>query len=184
MPEITVWTKQNKAVLNQLNAKGRFIADESFIRRELEDTADIMLFIYRWLADNMPAADRPDDVLFPVWVSFEKEATMFPEPGYAVLELRVDSDKVTKLDIAKWTRITNYAYIPADKADEAEHKRILEQYGTDNASAVMTQFWPELKRKIIDSWSRLFDDSIVLGSTNAYGLMWEVRKEWIRTVIQ
>lgn len=184
MPEITVWTKQNRAVLDQLNAKGRFIADESFIRRELEDTADIMLFIYRWLADNMPAADRPDDVLFPVWVSFEKEATMCPEPGYAVLELSVDPEKVTKLDIAKWTRITNYSYIPADEADEAEHKRILEQYGTDNASAVMTQFWPELKRKIIGSWSRLFDDSIVLGSTNAYGLMWEVRKEWIRNVIQ
>ena len=46
MPEITVWTKQNRAVLDQLEANGRFIADEYFIRRELEDTADIMLFIY------------------------------------------------------------------------------------------------------------------------------------------
>ena len=67
MPEITVWTKQNRAVLDQLETAGRFIADERFIRRELEDTTDIMLFIYRWLADHMPAsAERPQDVIFPV----------------------------------------------------------------------------------------------------------------------
>jgi hypothetical protein len=119
MPEITVWTKQNRAVLDQLESNGRFIADERFIRRELEDTADIMLFIYSWLAAHMPAAaDRPADAKFPVWVSYEKEATMSPEPGYAVLELRVPAELVTRLDIAKWTRITNYSYIPADEEDD------------------------------------------------------------------
>jgi hypothetical protein len=86
MPEITVWTKQNQAVLDQLRADGRFIADEKYIRRELKDTADIMLFIYRWLTDHMPAASaKPQDVMFPVWVSFTREATMSPESGYAVL---------------------------------------------------------------------------------------------------
>ncbi len=183
MPEITVWTKQNRAVLDQLESNGRFIADEGFIRRELEDTADIMLFIYRWLADHMPAADRPADARFPVWVSYEKEATMSPEPGYAVLELRVPAELVTRLDIAKWTRITNNSYIPADDADEAEHNRYLQELGTDNIRAVMTQFYPEIRRKIIESWDRLFDDSIVLGSTSAYGLMWEVKKEWIQNAV-
>ena len=181
MPEITVWTKQNSAVLDQLESNGRFIADERFIRRELEDTADIMLFIYSWLAAHMPvAADRPADAKFPVWVSYEKEATMSPEPGYAVLELRVPAELVTRLDIAKWTRITNYSYIPADEEDEAEHNRYLNCLGTDNARAVMTRFYPELRQKIISSWDRLFDDSIVLGSTSAYGLLWEVKKEWLK----
>lgn len=184
MPEITVWTKQNAAVMDQLEKDGRFIADESYIRRELEDTADIMLFIYRWLADHMPVTtDRPADAKFPVWVSFEKEATMSPEPGYAVLELSVPAEMVTRLDIAKWTRITNYSYIPADDEDEAEHNRYLSELGTDNARAVMTQFYPELRRKVIASWDRLFDESIILGSTSAYGLMWEVKKEWIQNAV-
>ena len=183
MPEITVWTKQNKAVLDQLETAGRFIADERYIRRELEDTTDIMLFIYRWLADHMPASSaRPGDVIFPVWVSFEKEATMMPEPGYAVLELRLEEELVTRLNIAKWTRITNYSYIPLDEADEKEHYKLLNETGTDNARAVMTGFYPELRQKIIDSWDRLFDDSVSLGSDNAYGLLWEVRKEWIQNV--
>ena len=181
MPEITVWTKQNEAVKGQLETSGRFIADERYIRRELEDTADIMLFIYRWLADHMPAAcGRPSDVSFPVWVSFVKEATMSPEPGYAVLELRVPEDLVTKLNIAKWTRITNYSYIPLDEEDEAEHNRLLAAHGTDNARAVMTQFYPDIRRKIIASWDRLFDDSVSLGSDSCYGLMWEVKKEWVQ----
>ena len=184
MAQITVWTKQNSAVLEQLEKDGRFIADERYIRRELEDTADIMLFIYGWLSEHIRTeSSRPPDVRFPVWVSLIKEATMVPEPGYVVLELKVPAKLVARLDIAKWTRITNYSYIPSDDEDEAEHNRYLSELGTDNARAVMTQFYPELRQKIIRSWDRLFDDSIVLGSTSAYGLMWEVRKEWIQNVV-
>jgi hypothetical protein len=84
MPDIRVWTKQNAAVMDQLEQNGRFIAEERYIRRELGDTADIMLFIYRWLADHMNVTTpRPADSVFPVWVSFDKEATMMPENGYA-----------------------------------------------------------------------------------------------------
>ena len=184
MPEITVWTKQNTAVLDQLDKKGRFIADERYIRRELEDTSDIMLFIYRWLADHMPSvSEKPSDVSFPVWVSFTREATMMPEPGYTVLELCVPEEQVVRLNIAKWTRITNYSYIPLDDEDESEHNRKLREQGTNNARAVMTQFYPELKKDIISSWDRLFDEGVALGNDNAYGLVWEVRKEWIQKVI-
>lgn len=184
MPEITVWTKQNKAVIEQLETTGRFIADERYIRRELEDTTDIMLFIYRWLADHMPAISvRPPDVLFPVWVSFDREATMSPESGYVILELRVQEELVTPVNIEKWTRITNYSYVPLNENDEKEHNRILREMGINNARAVMTDFYPELKRKIIKSWNRLFDESVKTGSSNAYGLMWEVKREWINNAI-
>ena len=184
MPEITVWTKQKIAVLDQLDTAGRFIADERYIRRELEDTTDIMLFIYRWLSDHSPAFSvRPPDVLFPVWVSFDREATMMPENGYAVLKLSVDEESVTPVNIEKWTRITNYSYIPLNKEDEIEHNSLLKSTGINNVTAVMTQFYPEIRMKIINSWDRLFDDNVPAGSSNSYGLLWEVRKEWIQKVI-
>lgn len=184
MPEITVWTKQNAIVMEQLTADGRFIADERYIRRELDDTADIMLYIYRWLVQHAPDTEKkPPDVTFPVWVSFKREAAMLPEPGYVVLQLKMSADKVISLDIAKWSMITNYSYIPADKSDEREHKSYMRELGIDNATAVMTQFYPEAKKKIISSWDRLFDESVCLGSRNAYGLVWEVKKEWIQEVI-
>ena len=184
MPEITVWTKQNKAVIEQLETAGRFIADERYIRRELEDTTDIMLYIYRWLADHMPAlTERPRDVSFPVWVSFSEEATMSPEEGYVILELRINEEQITHVDISKWTRITNYSYIPLDENDERLHNRYMAELGINNADAIMTQFYPEAKNRIVSSWDRLFDRSVSLGGTSEYGLIWEVKKEWVQNVI-
>jgi hypothetical protein len=184
MPEITVWTKQNSAVLDQLARDGRFIADEGYIRAELEDTADIMLFIYGWLTEHMPNASlKPHDVVFPVWVSLTREATMKPEPGYAVLELRLMDTEMILLDTAKWTRITNYSYIPSGEADAREHSELMERLGISDAAAVMTQFYPEVRQMIISSWDRLFDDTISLGSDSSYGLIWEVRKEWVQQII-
>ena len=184
MPEITVWTKQNAAVLDQLKEKGRFTADEGYIRRELESTTDIMLNIYRWLADHVTiAVDKPADVIYPVWVSFDREATMMPEPGYVVLELRLDTSQIAAIDVIKWTKITNYSYIPADKEDEQAHNRLLEDAGTDNARAVMTQFYPEIRRKVINSWDRLFEPSSRPGDPGTYGLIWEVKSEWVQRII-
>jgi hypothetical protein len=171
-------------VIGQLEADGRFTADEGCIRRELEDTSDIMLFIYGWLAEHAPTAgSKPADVRFPVWVSFSKEATMLPEPGYVILELKVDSSGIALVDTAKWTIITNYSYIPSDSADEKEHNRLLEEMGVNNADAVMTGFYPELRKKIISSWDRLFDDFVDAGGSTSYGIIWEVKKEWIQKVI-
>ena len=182
---MTVWTKQNIDVLDQLEKNGRFIADERYIRRELGDTAPVMLFIYRWLADHIHMAeDKPEDVIYPTWVSFVKEATMMPEPGYAVLELKVDTDKMAAIDIIKWTAVTNYSYIPRDADDEKEHNVLLREYGTDNARAVMTEHYPEIKRKVVSSWERLFEPPAKPGDPGTYGLLWEVRKEWVqRTII-
>lgn len=184
MSEITVWTKQNNAVLDQLDSNGRFIADERYIRRELGDTAPVMLYIYGWLSDHVPiAGNKPEDAVYPVWVSFDRDATMMAEPGYAILELSLDTDKIVAIDILKWTTITNYSYIAVDEEDEREHNRLLEESGTDNARAVMTQFYPELRNRIIHSWDRLFDPPAIPGDQGTYGLIWEVRSEWITRII-
>ena len=185
MSKVRVWTKQNIAVLDQLSRDGRFIADEDFIRRELEDTADIMLSIYEWLADHSPTADkRPDDVRYPVWVSLEREATMIPEDGYVVLELEIESDDIALLDTAKWTCITNYSYIPENEEDRERHTDYMKSLGISDARAVMTEFYPEIKAEIIASWDRLFDENVRLGSDTAYGIVWEVREEWIEKIIK
>ena len=184
MSEITVWTKQNIAVLDQLELNGRFIADERYIRRELGDTAGIMLLTYRWLADHVPTSGhRPEDAVYPVWVSFIKEATRMSEPGYVILELKVDTDDLTAIDIIKWTKITNYSYLESDAEDGQAHNSLLEENGTDNARAVLTQFYPVIRRKIIDSWDRLFDPPGKPGDPGCYGLIWEVRKEWVQRIL-
>ena len=185
MPGIRVWSKQNIAVLDQLDKNGRFIADEFYIRKELEDTADIMLSIYGWLSSHSPnASSRPDDARYPVWVSLVREATMIPEEGYVVVELEIDADDIALLDTAKWTCITNYSYIPENKEDRERHADYMKSLGISDARAVMTEFYPEVKNEIIASWDRLFDENVRLGSETVYGIIWEVREEWIEKIIK
>ena len=109
---------------------------------------------------------------------------MLPSAGTIILELTLDTDLITKVNINKWGTILNYSYIPADAADARDHRKLLEQYGISDAQAYMSQFYPQIKRKIIDSWSRLFDDSIMLGNNRIYGNIWEVKKEWVTQIIR
>ena len=182
MNNITVWTKQHRSVWDTLQKTGRYAAKRSFVALDLGEHAPLVLKAYDWLVGHHPdSARRPADADVPVWVSFDRDATMLPGKGSVILELSVDPGLITPVNIAKWGAILNYSYIPADAA---RHRTMLEDCGVSDAKAVMTQFYPQLKREVVESWSRLFDPSVSMGSDACYGLLWEVRSEWIRNVIQ
>lgn len=185
MNSITVWTKQNENVAKELDETGRYIAKKEYIFKDLDEHAYLVLEAYNWLVKNTPGtAQKPDDAEFPIWVSFTREATMLPSTGTIILELTLDRSLITRVNIDKWGTILNYSYIPADEQDAKHHRQLLEQYGISDAKAYMSQFYPQIKRKIIDSWSRLFDESIVIGSNKNYGNIWEVKKEWVTKIIR
>lgn len=185
MDKTLVWTKQHKNVLKELESFGRYTAKEEYILKDLDEHAHLVLEVYDWLVKNSPNAyTKPDDAEYPIWLSLNKEATMLPSRDRVILELEIDSSLITMVNINKWGAILNYSYIPADEEDGKDHRSILTQYGvSSDTKAYMSSFYPQIKRKIIDSWSRLFDDSIILGNDNKYGIIWEVRKEWISQII-
>ena len=117
-------------------------------------------------------------------VSFRQDATMLTEKGRVILELEIEESLITRVNFTKWGMILNYSYIPADEADDKRHKELLEAYGVSDTQAYMSQFYPEIKREIRESWKRLFDDDIQIGSDGCYGNIWEVRREWVKNVIQ
>ena len=185
MSQITVWTKQHEKVLDELEQTGRYRAKKEYIIKDLEEHANLVLETYDWLVKHSPdAANKPEGVTYPVWVSFQQEATMLPSPGTVILQLSVDSHMVTPVNIAKWGAILNYSYIPLDQQDAHRHQQLLEAYGVSDPQAYMTQFYPQIKREIIGSWDRLFDPEVHLGNDLEYGLLWEVQKEWIVNVMR
>lgn len=101
-----------------------------------------------------------------------------------VFELTIDEEMITPINIAKWGAILNYSYIPVDEADRKRHRELLDAYGIDDVKAFMTQFYPAIKKEIVTSWDRLFDDNVKLGNDLKYGTIWEIRKEWVTKVIQ
>lgn len=181
MEPIHVWTKQHRSVLETLRRTGRYTAKRAFIQADLQEYTPLVLTPYDWLASQLPPP-RPADAEYPVWLSFQNDAVMLPDETSVELELCVDPALITRINIAKWGAILNGAYLPADADDAARHTRQLRAQGVSDAKAVMTQFYPELRQEILDSWTRLFDDRVQLGNDYAYGTIWEVRQEWIVNV--
>ncbi len=181
---ITAWTRQNKQILKDLEEKGRYIADKKYIKADMEDTAPVVLMAYDWLVKHSPKAHlRPADVEYLIWITYARETTMMPDENTVVLELLVDSDIITPVNINKWGAILNYSYIPKDEEDGARHQELLEMYGVSDAKACMTQFYPQIKKEVIDSWDRLFDPGILLGNAMEYGTIWEIKKEWVKNIV-
>lgn len=184
MEPIKVWTKQHANVLKELKEKGRYIAKREYIKMDMGEHAGLVLEAYDWLVKHGPKrAYRPEDVQYPVWVSYTSEAVMLPSPNSVILELTIDPEIITDVNIEKWGCILNYSYIPKDEADRKEHIERMESYGVSDAKACMTQFYPQLKREIVASWDRLFDEEVCLGNDSKYGNIWEIREEWVTNVI-
>ena len=185
MSQIKVWTKQHENVLRELNEHGRYTAKKEYIIKDLGEHAGLVLEAYDWLVAHTPnTKQRPADAEYPVWVSLKNEATMLPSSGCVILELSLEPEMITKVNIMKWGAILDYSYIPADPKDAACHRELLDSYRVSDAKAYMSQFYPDIKREIQESWKRLFDDSVSLGNDDCYGNIWEIRKEWITQIIR
>lgn len=185
MEKITVFTKQRKEILKELDEKGCHVTTADHVAVEWKEDTNIVLEVYNWLVKNTPSREeKPEYAQYPVWVSLTREATMLLDDQSVVLELSVDPSLITKINIFKWGKILNYSYIPENESDAKAHSEKLEMYGVSDMKAFMTPFYPEIKREIVESWKRLFDDSVTLGNEECYGIMWEVRKEWVVEVYE
>lgn len=186
MGTIRAWTKQHESVWKKIQKDGRYAAKLKYVNMDLEECADVVLEAYEWLIRHHPKADeRPADAETPVWVSLDRDATMLPSAGTVILELELDEDLITPLNITKWGMIMNYSYIPASDEDGERHRREMNEKGISDVKAYSTPFYPLEKREIVSSWSRLFDRNILIDRDGKeYGLIWEIRKEWVKQVLQ
>lgn len=182
---VTVWTKQRKSVLEELRERGRYTAKRAYIEMELGEQAGLVLEAYDWLVKNGPdAANRPEDVEYPVWVVFSRGTAMLPGEGETVLTLSLEPERITHINIEKWGTILNYSYLARDAEDAKRHRELLSACGVGDAKAYMSRFYPEIKREIRESWKRLFDDSVILGNRMEYGTIWEIRREWVTGIVE
>lgn len=183
--KITVWTRQHIEVWKEIEEAGRYTAKKAYIDIDLEEHAPLVLEVYDWLVEHTPTLpSKPKDAEYPVWVSLKEEATMMQIKDSVILELTLDKDLLTMVNIDKWGMMLNYSYIPQNEEDAKVHSDMLKAYRISDTAAYMSQFYPQIKREIRDSWYRLFDDSIILNNSQCYGNIWEVRKEWVTNVIR
>ncbi len=183
MNKIKVWTRQSEKILQELDTYGRYIAKREYIQEKMENHSDLYFDVYNWYTQKaQKITPKPDDVIFPVWVSVTESTKLGATEGSVFLELEVDRKELVVINETKWGHVVNYMYIPKDDQDEAEHEALLARYQTHDTAAYLSPFYPAIKTKIIKSWERLFEDEPVIND-DMTGTLWEIRKEWIRDMV-
>lgn len=178
--KLRVWTRQDKSIIDVLEKEGRYIARKEYIETKMEDCARFYFEVYFWYTSRANAiVPKPDDVSFPIWVSLSEDFMLQSTDDRVILEIEVDSSSVIIMDTEKWDRVVNFWYVPLDEIDEDEFESKLKKHGVANSSAAyMSGYYPHLKKEILRSWDRLFDNSYAL-SDQRQGTIWEIRKEWV-----
>lgn len=181
---IEVWTRQHADVLRKLNGEGRHWGSREFVETGMPEYRGFTVECYNWLAEHcpLPKADGIPENALPVWVQTNPDAAYFAGDDGVVLKLRVDESLVCGINVAKWGIIQNFGYIPLNEADRLRHVRKLKDMGINDVKAYTTPFYPEIKAEILSSWPRLFDKSVKSDSELEYGIMREIRGEWIEEI--
>ena len=181
---ITVWTRQHKNVLEELEKNGRHAGHEEFVEPLMPEYRQFTIDCYKWLSENAPLPDPANAGELPVWVQTDPDATYFPGDDGVILKMRVDESLICGVNVAKWGIIQNFGYIPLDETDRLRHIRMLKDYGISDIKAYTTPFYPEVRAEILASWPRLFDKNVKSGSELEYGIMREIRSEWIEDIMK
>lgn len=182
-----VWTRQHPDVLKTLLETGTYTCKSEYISMKMEEYSDYYKNLYSWYmkrADKIVA--KPDHVEYPIWVSIDEDVQLQLVDHSVIIELDIDEEHVVVTDMEKWGYVVNYFYLPRTHEDLQKHYKELERFGIHDETSITMgpngNFYPLLKRKITDSWERLFEDYTL--SDIRQGTVWELKKEWITNVIE
>jgi len=178
--KVKVWTRQHKNVLKVLKEERIYKVKERYIRKKLENCADIYLDVYKWLRhESAKRMEISAEVKYPIWLSIEEELKLPAAEGMVFFELEIPRDQIMIFDMMKWDYIVNYLYLPKDRNDRKRFKEKLKKYNINVESEIyLENFYPRLKKEMTSSWKRLFDSEIEL-SDQKVAISWELREEWV-----
>ncbi len=179
-----LWTRQDKRILEDLNSKGRFTIAEKHIEEKQMDISSYYLNMYRWFSDKASSkVERPSGARYPIWCSVSEEYMLRKTEDTVVLKLEVPKENIIYFNGGRWDMALNHMYIPKDEDDDKEFKSELKKRGITNSFSLVegpnAKFYPDLKRKIVASWDRVFEIENWSDIFTLQANIWEIKSEWI-----
>ncbi len=182
MANVRVRTRQHRAVLEEINKNGRYVTGARYVAGKTPELRKLMIPCYDWLSEAMAKrVEKPADASYPVWVTLEAGGS-YPKGNGVILELEVPEEALALISVEGWSAVLDYRYVSFDEADSRLHRDEMDKMGLSDAKAVMSGFYPEIKRQIMASWDRIFVGPGFAGT--CYGLLWEIRSEWVKEVME
>ena len=187
-----LYSPQAPAVWNTVKEFGISFSKREYIVDKYGESALIFLTAYdAYIREAEKIVSRSVSSAYPYWAFASME--QIDPMGQDVMKLSVPLGEVVLFDQYDWYKVLRLSYIGETPEDEAEFSRELERRGIRDASdAVLRPFYPDIKRKILSSWNRLFrydetlkraisagDDVSATGIRAVQAGMWCIKKEWL-----
>ena len=181
---VTLYTAQSDAVIDAVHG-GVAFSREEYVSRKYGESAPIFLTAYRWFAaEAQKLVPRPEEAGLPYWV-FGSVQSVDRSGGGRLLTLEVPRDQAVFFDMYDWNRVLQLKYMGASEKQERAFCEELARRGLRESDVVLSQFYPDLRQQIIESWDRLFrhHESIRSGDLTGVGAvqaaLWCIRREWV-----
>ena len=182
---VILYTAQTAPVLEAIRRDGVCFSRECYIREKYQENSQIFLTIYRqFVREASKIVPPPEGAELPYW-AFENPYNMYVGTDASVLKLAVPRDQVILFDLYDWNKILQFRYLGTSDAENKAFQRELDLRGITTWDVMRTNFYPELRQQILDSWKSVLrhHDALLSGDKTGVGsvqaALWQIRKEWI-----
>ena len=184
--KVILYSSQAEAVLQIIERDGECFSKRKYVEDKYQESAPIFVSAYSWFVHEAEKyVARPENAEYPYW-AFKDIYSVEASGDSRIIKLEVPVEEAVFFDMYDWNKILSLKYIGETETDEQEFRKMLRDYGiTRESDVVLTNFYPNLKRQVKESWKRLFrhHEDIINGETQGIGSiqagLWTIRKEWI-----
>ena len=187
METMRVYSRQHENSIYELANQGVITNKEIYVRLHMAQDADFFIQQYRTFVEmaekHLP---KPEGVEFPIWTSIDFKGARHPEPNSVPYAIDVPKDQIIIFDGMKWDYVLNLLYLPQDDTDKQAYLKELKRLGIESEYFLSDPKnrgrYPELEKKIKESWMRIFDitDSHPM---HLQGNLWQIQRDWVKGVI-
>ena len=185
---IRLYTAQDETVIATLKRDGVSFSKKDYVSRKYGQVAPVFLAAYSWFAGEATRfVPRPAGAELHYW-TFTSTDDFEIWNGSRLLTLDVPVSECIFFNVFDWNKILKLQYMGEDEQEEKHFREQLRDYGIKHDSDILlTNFYPELKHQITDSWQKLFrhHSAIAAGErpfTAIEAALWQIKAEWIGEV--
>lgn len=179
---IILYSSQTDIVMNVIEREGVCYSKEEYIRRKYQESAPVFLTAYSWFVSQMPKyVPKPERAEFPYWAFADLYSV---DQSDNILHLSVPKDEAVFFDVMDWNKIMRLSYIGENEAEEKAIFEDMAMRGLNWNDVMLTSFYPDWKKKIMESWNRLFRHHEAIKEGDCSGVhsvqagLWQIKKNW------
>jgi len=182
---IQLWTAQAPVVVDTIRRDGVSMVKREYIDAKYGEVAwsfkTAYSFFTQWAQQRVPKPEGADSA---IWL-YRSQDYSYPAPGGYSLMLEVPRDKCVLFDLRVWNKILNLHYVGDSREDERAFQKELDRIGVRQpADLFSTPFYPVQKRKVQDSWQKLFTSAENCPDRYIQAGVWELRQGWVKFCVR